>query len=150
MEQAMYFSPAKPFSTSRLFGASTASVVTSLAIYATWISPAGPGHGFPKPVDFVGTMTSEAPGGPEPKVVVVPDTSIPAAQPSPGPDPDLVREGPSARIHTLVPAPGDEETFLKFGLRAPGFSQSGPGVVVPALKNPAAPAGFPLASLTAG
>src|SRR5690348_776211 len=82
MEQAMYFSPAKSFSTSRLFGASTAGVVTSVAIYATWISPAGIGHGFPKPVDFVGTMTTEAPGGPEPKVVVVPDTSIPAAQPS--------------------------------------------------------------------
>src|SRR6185436_16431398 len=124
MEQAMYFSPAKPFSTSRFFGASTAGVVTSVAIYATWISAAGVGHGFPKPVDFVGTMTTEASGGPEPKVVVVPDTSIPAAQPSPGPNPNLVREGPSARVQTLVPSPRGEETFLKFGLRAPDFSQS--------------------------
>jgi TonB family protein len=144
----MYFSPANP-SSPRLFGATIACIVTTAALYATSVSHLGFGHGLPKPVDFTDSMSSDGSGGPEPKTVMVPDTSIPAASPSPGPGSNVVREQRD-RIKTVVPAAGseDNQAGLAFNLRGSGFSKSGLGVVHPALKE-AKPAGFPLASLMA-
>jgi TonB family protein len=143
----MYVSPASP-SSPRLIGATVAGIVTSLALYVTSASYLGFGHGSPKPVDFTGSMSSDAAGGPEPKTVMVPDSSI-AAPPDSGPPSNVVREGHD-RLATVEPAAGskDNKPGLAFNFRGSGFSKSGPGVVHPALKE-AAPAGFPLDSLLA-
>ena len=143
----MYFSPASPASP-RLIGATIAGIVTSAALYATSLSYLGFGHDSTKPVDFTGSMSSDAPGGSEPKTVMVPDTSIAAPPPS-GPSSNVEREGRD-RLATIVPAADSEENQagLTFNFRGSGFSKSGPGVVHPALKE-AAPASFPLSSLLA-
>ena len=97
----MYFAPANP-SSPRLFGVTVAGIVTSAAIYAPSVSHIGFGHGATKPVDFTSTMSSEGAGGAEPKTVMVPDTSIPAASSS-GSDSNQVREG-NDRMATVEPA----------------------------------------------
>jgi TonB family protein len=117
-------------------------------MYATSVSHLGFGHDSTKPVNFTGSMSSDAPGGSEPKTVMIPDTSI-AAPPSSGPSSNVEREGRDG-LASVVPAAGGEENQagLMFNFRGPGFSKSGAGVVHPALKE-AAPASFPLASLLA-